>query len=55
MPKSRSFGVPSGVTRMLAGLRSQWTIRFWCAKWTAAQILAKSSSRASIDSPCLSQ
>ena len=41
MPKSRSFGVPSVVTRMLPGFRSRWTTRCWCAYWTAAQTSRK--------------
>ena len=31
IPKSRSFGVPSDVTRMFGGLMSRCTTRFWCA------------------------
>ena len=46
MPKSSSLGVPSAVTRTLAGLMSRWTIRFWCAYWTAAQTCRNSCSRA---------
>ncbi len=30
-PKSRSFGTPSAVTKMLDGLRSRWTTRLRCA------------------------
>ena len=47
-PKSITFGtgLPSIiVTRMFAGLRSRWTIPFWCACCTAWQIGTKSSSR----------
>ena len=31
IPKSRSFGTPSPVTRMLAGLMSLWMTSLWCA------------------------
>ena len=31
MPKSRSFGIPSAVTRMFDALMSRWTISRWCA------------------------
>ena len=37
-PKSSSFTVPSGVTLMLAGLRSRWTMPFSCAASSAAAI-----------------
>ena len=44
MPKSSSFTVPSGVTRMFEGLRSRWTTRFWWA-WCTARHTAWNSSR----------
>ena len=46
---------PPAVTRMLAGLRSRWTSRFWWAYWTAAQIRRKRSSRWSTASRWRSQ
>ena len=45
MPKSRILGTPSAVTRMLPGLRSRWTTRFWCRYWTASQTLRKRARR----------
>jgi len=50
MPKSSSFGTPSCVTITLAGFRSRWMTRFWCAYWTAAQICWNSCSRAVVSS-----
>ena len=47
MPKSSSLGAPSRVTRMFDGLRSRWTIRFWCARCTAEQTVRNSRSRCS--------
>ncbi len=35
-PKSRTFTTPSGVTLMLAGLRSRWMIPFSCAASSAS-------------------
>ena len=34
-PKSVILGRPSAVRRMLAGLRSRWTIPWWWAAWMA--------------------
>jgi hypothetical protein len=34
-PKSPTFGTPARVKRMLAGLRSRWTMLPWWAAWTA--------------------
>ncbi len=52
-PKSSSFGVPSAVTRMLSGLMSRWTTRFWWAYWTPLQTRTNSSSRSATDSRAL--
>src|SRR5437763_10358791 len=45
MPKSKSFGSPSLVTKIFDGLRSRWITRFWCAYCTAEQTVRKSLSR----------
>ena len=37
-PKSRTFTFPAGVTLMLAGLRSRWTMPFSCAASSASAI-----------------
>ncbi len=58
MPKSMTLacGFPSWVeTRTFDGLMSRWMIPFVWACWTALQTWAKSSSRASTDSPLRSQ
>ena len=47
-PKSITLGTGLAsiiVTRMLAGLRSRWTMPFWCACCTAWQTGTKSSRR----------
>ena len=45
IPKSRSFGVPSAVTRMFDGFRSRCTIKWRCAWPTASQTVRNSCSR----------
>ena len=43
------------VIRMLAGLRSRWTMPFWCACCTAWQMGTNSSSRSLVVSLASSQ
>ncbi len=47
-PKSMIFGTPSGVTRILSGLRSRWMIPFWCPWWTASHTRPNSANRSRI-------
>ena len=39
-----TLGVPSAVSRMLAGLRSRWTMPLWWAAWTASASVATSAA-----------
>ena len=47
-PKSSTFTLPSGVTLMLAGLRSRWTMPFSCAYSSASAIWRAIGSASSI-------
>ena len=55
IPKSTSFGMPWGVTRMFAALRSRCNTPAWWIDSTASQIWATSSIRFRIDSSSSSQ
>jgi hypothetical protein len=50
-PKSSSFGLPIGVTRMFDGLRSRCTTSERCAKSTASQTARNRRKRASTSRP----
>ena len=56
VPITFGTGVPfCSITKMFEGLRSRWINPFWCACWTAWQMVMKSLRRPSVGSFCWSQ
>jgi hypothetical protein len=53
IPKSSTFTIPSGVTLMVAGFKSRWTMPFSCAASSATAIwrAADSATRTGIGPP----